>query len=106
MLLPHHGIGRKPIARRTRRQPDAHPHRQPREALGRSAVAFLLRAIDGVEIPEDERELRLEAELRIGGSTGPAPHSPGRGGSRTAGPQDADPDPAAAMIRAAGTPPV
>ncbi|MFO1067284.1 MAG: LacI family DNA-binding transcriptional regulator [Geminicoccaceae bacterium] len=56
--------------------------RQPREALGRSAVAMLLRSIDGATILPDERELRLEAQLRIGGSTGAAPPDAGRGGSR------------------------
>ncbi len=49
--------------------------RQPREAMGRAAATLLVRLIEGQPIARAERRPELAAELRIGGSSGPAPAS-------------------------------
>ncbi len=43
--------------------------------MGRAAATLLVRLIEGQPIARAERRPELAAELRIGGSSGPAPAS-------------------------------
>ncbi|HEX2529597.1 MAG TPA: LacI family DNA-binding transcriptional regulator [Geminicoccus sp.] len=43
--------------------------RQPREVIGRQAAEMLLRLMRGERLAADERVVKLDAELRVGGST-------------------------------------